>query len=455
MGSGTALVAVVGGGFMGMSVAEGLRGRGLEVCLIEGGPSLGGLADAAPVGPAVWDRFYHVVLLSDRRLLALLEELGLTGEIRWGTTRTGFYTDGRHHRMSTALEFLTFPPLGLVSKARLAATILRASRMADGLPLEEVTVTDWLGKWSGRRTLEKIWRPLLRSKLGENYRIASAAFIWATIARMYSARRSGLKQEMFGYVDGGCGRIVERFERRLRERGVEVRTGRAVATVEREGEGVVVAGEDGTREAFDAAVLTVPCGTVARLCPGLTDEERQRLGRVTYQRLVCVTLLLEAPLGDCYITNITDDGLPFTGVIETTALVDRERFGGRSLVYLPRYLTGTDPLWDRPDAEILEQFLRGIERMYPAFRRDQVAGHAVHRATDVCHVPTLRYSAEALPRTRTSLEGVFVVNSAQIALGTMNLNEIVTHAAGAVPLLASAIADAAGRSARGSRGGAA
>ena len=442
-GGGPGRIAVVGGGFLGMTVALGLRRQGFEVCLIERGDDLGGLASSAPVGPVVWDRFYHVILMSDRRLLALLGELGLLDEMRWGTTRTGFFSDGRHHRMSTALEFLTFPPLGLVGKARLAATILRASRMSDGLPLEEVSVTAWLEKWSGRRTLEKIWLPLLRSKLGDNYRLASAAFIWATIARMYSARRSGLKREMFGYVDGGCGRIVEKLHRFLLDSGVEVRTGRPVRAVVREPGGVRITGAADTDELFDAAVLSVPCGAVAQLCPQLTTAESDRLARVTYQRLVCVTLLLKAPLGDCYITNITDDGFPFTGVIETTALVDRERFGGRSLVYLPRYLTGNDRLWELGDAEILELFLAGIERMYPAFRRDQVDGHSVSRATDVCHVPTLRYSAEALPALRTSLDRVYVVNSAQIGLGTMNLNEIVAHAEGAVPRVAALLRDAA------------
>jgi len=42
--------------------------------------------------------------------------------------------------------------------------------------------------------------PASPRQLGANYTKASAAFIWATIARMYAARRSGLKKEMFGYV---------------------------------------------------------------------------------------------------------------------------------------------------------------------------------------------------------------------------------------------------------------
>jgi protoporphyrinogen oxidase len=115
---------------------------------------------------------------------------------------------------------MRFPPLGWWDKLRLGATIIRASRIRDWRRLEEIPAVDWLARWSGRRTLERLWVPLLRAKLGENYRLASAAFIWAIITRMYAARRTGLKKEMFGYVEGGYARILERFTGVLAAEGV-------------------------------------------------------------------------------------------------------------------------------------------------------------------------------------------------------------------------------------------
>jgi protoporphyrinogen oxidase len=120
-----------------------------------------------------------VILLSDAHLLALLDELGLSDRLRWGCTRTGFHADGRLHSMSNALEFLRFPPVSLVEKLRLGLTIVRASRITDGRALAELPAGDWLTRLSGRRVYERIWLPLLRSKLGESHREASAAFIWA------------------------------------------------------------------------------------------------------------------------------------------------------------------------------------------------------------------------------------------------------------------------------------
>jgi protoporphyrinogen oxidase len=426
-------VAVVGGGVLGMTLALRLRRSGHSVTVIEGAAATGGLAAPQSIGGFTWDRFYHVILMSDRNLRALLEELALADRLRWNTTRTGFYTDGKLFSLSTSLEFLRFPPLNLVDKVRLAATILYASRIRDGQPLEAVPVTEWLGRLSGRRTLERIWIPLLKSKLGENYRQASAAFIWAIIARMYAARRSGLKREMFGYVEGGYAEVLPRLRERLEAEGVQFRCGASVEVVGGGGrtlqdgpaDAATVRLANGETLQFDDVILTVPCGKAAAMCPDLTAVERLKLNSVVYQGITCASLLLRRPLAGYYVTNITESWVPFTAVIEMTALVDRSAFGGNSLVYLPRYLTQDDPFWQRSDAEVKEEFLAALERMYPDFRRSDVLAFEVSRVREVLAVSTLNYTERSLPPVRTSLEHVFIVNSAQIANGTLNLNETI------------------------------
>lgn len=424
-------VGIVGGGILGMTLAWRLRAAGHEVTIIEGAATTGGLAAPETIGGFTWDRFYHVILLSDQHLRALLAELELDDRLRWGTTRTGFYTDGKLYSLSTSLDFLRFPPLSLLDKCRLALTILRASRIRDGRPLERIPVADWLLRWSGRRTFERIWLPLLKSKLGENYRRASAAFIWAIIARMYAARRSGLKRELFGYVEGGYDVVLRRFRERLEAAGVRFACGRAAQRVGPDpaaGEArpeVTVDLGGGTRLRFDDVILTVPAGRAAQLCPGLTPAERARLEAVTYQGIACLALILKRPLAGYYVTNITEEGVPFTAVIEMTALVDRSRFGGHTLVYLPRYLTQEDPLWQEEDGVIQERFVAALERMHPGFRREDIVAATLSRVREVLAVSTLDYTARCLPPVETSVPGVWLANSAQIANGTLNVNETV------------------------------
>src|SRR5258706_10735797 len=100
--------AIVGGGILGMTMALRRAQRGQSVTLFEGASQLGGLASEWQLGDIVWDRHYHVTLLSDTALRNLLTELDLEDQIRWVQTRTGFFSDGRLYSMSNSLEFLRF-----------------------------------------------------------------------------------------------------------------------------------------------------------------------------------------------------------------------------------------------------------------------------------------------------------------------------------------------------------
>lgn len=422
--------AVIGGGFLGMTLALRLAQQGKAVTLFESAPVLGGLASAWQLGDIVWDRHYHVILQSDSFLLSLLREIGVEDELRWATTRTGFYVDSRLHSLSNSLEFLQFPPLSLASKLRLGATIFYASRIQDWKALEKIPVEAWLERCSGRAAVDKIWRPLLRAKLGDNYRETSAAFIWATIARMYAARRSGMKREMFGYVAGGYARIIVRLASLLRAGGVRFRLGEPVRRILRSrqtGSGASsmhVEREAGEGEIFDQVVVTAAAPLAARLCPQLSAGEKVRLSEIRHQGIVCASLLLKRSLSNFYITNITDPGLPYTAVIEMSALVDRDEFAGHSLVYLPRYVPSDSADFLLTDNEIQGRFLRGLERMYPEFRRDDLLSFQVSRVKYLLPIPTIGYS-DRLPAISTSVPGLHIVSSAHIVNGTLNVNQTV------------------------------
>ena len=418
-------VGVVGGGLLGMVLSLRLAQAGLRVTLIEGAAETGGAAGSCALGDHVWDRFYHVILLSDSHLRALLRELGLEDRLAWGVTRTGYYTAGKLHSVSNVVEYLTFPALSPVDKLRLGWTVFYGSRIGSWRRLEKLTSVAWLKRHSGRSAFEKFWRPLLESKLGSDHVKASAAFIWATIARLYAARKTGLKKEMFGYVEGGYRTVLQALDRALRDSGAEVLTGTPARKITSSGAGVDVELAPGVARRFDRVVLTVPSTRILEICPQLSEEERTRLGSIVHQDLLCAAFLLRKPLAGFYVTNLAARELPFTGIIEMTALVDRANFGGLALVYLPRYLAKGDPFFLKSDGEIAGLFMAALRTVHPGLRDDDLAASCVSRLVDFPVVPTLDYSERSLPPTATSLGNVFVVNSAQIPGGTNNVNEIV------------------------------
>lgn len=444
-------VAIIGSGFLGLTLALRFAETGAKVTVYESASEIGGLASAWQIGETAWDKHYHVTLLSDAFTRKIIEEIGLADEFEWVETKTGFYTDGKLVSMSNTLEFLKFPPLDLISKFRLGGTIFYASRVKDWKELEKISVENWLTKLSGKKTFEKMWKPLLKAKLGEAYRETSAAFIWATIQRMYAARNSGLKKEMFGYVRGGYARILEKFGDHLKTKGVEIQLNSRVESIEKSGHkikvslaenadnyraevklsavrnysGVSVRSVNATANVseFDSVILTCPSNVAAKILPQLSEGEKTKLKNIKYQGIVCASVIMKKSLSNFYVTNITDE-TPFTGIIEMSALVDKKEFGGNALVYLPKYVAPDDELFEKSDAEIEENFLSALEKMYPHFDRKDVVAFKVSRVRQVFPLPTLNYS-ENVPPVSTSLENVFIINSAQITNGTLNVNETV------------------------------
>jgi len=421
--------AVAGGGMLGLTLAMRMAKQGHDVTLIEAAPSLGGLASVWNIGGIEFDRHYHVTLLSDSRLRNLVAEIGLEEKMRWIETKTGFYTDDKLYSMSNTKEFLQFPPLTLIEKLRLGGTIFYASKISNWKRLEKLPVAKWLQRWSGKGTFKKIWEPLLKAKLGESYKITSAAFIWAHISRMYKARRTGLKKEMFGYVEGGYRTIINRLIEVMDEQGVSVKTGSPIDSIRKQDDGqfeVKYAGQD-RADHFDKVIMTTPNSILSRVCEDLSEDEKQRFDSVNYLGIVCASVLLKKGLSPYYVTNITDDWVPMTAVIEMTTIVDPEELGGKSLVYLPKYVPSDHELFDKSDEEIEESFLSALDRMYPDFSRDDVVDFKLSRVRSVMAIPTLKYS-EVLPPMKSSVDGLYVVNSSYILKGNLNVNESITIA---------------------------
>lgn len=420
---------------LGLTLALRLAQRGHRVEVFEARDRLGGVADAWHLGDVRWDRHYHVICLSDSVLRELLEELGLEHRIEWVETRTGFYGAGRLVSISSNLDILRNLPMSLWHKARLGAAMTYISQIRDGRRLEKIPVTDWLIRLSGRRVFEQLWLPLLKAKLGDNYQAASAAFIWAVARRLSKARRMGLDKERFGYVPGGYGRVLDQLGAALADAGVDLHLGTPVQRIATGPEGIeLVTSEE--RRSFDQVAVTLPAPLAARVCEGLTDEERSRLEGITYQGIVCASLLLRRPLAGYYLTYITDPEVPFSAVVEMSALVDAERqLGGHSLVYLPKYVRSDDPFLDLPDSEVEAMFLSALDRMYPEFDPADVLCFRVSRVRHLLAISTLGYS-DRLPPMTTSVRGVHIVNSAHIVNGTLNVNETMQLAEQAAVRLA-------------------
>lgn len=427
-------VGILGGGITGLTAAFYLLRAGADVTVIESRPELGGLASCFDFGPFSWDRFYHCILTSDRPLLNLIADLRLSDELRWTPTKVGFFADGALHSMTTSLDFLRFPPLTLWQKFRLGIGILYAARIHDGKPLERKLASDWLTRVFGKENYRKMWEPLLKCKLGGCREEASAAFIWATIARLYSTRENDTsRKECLGYVRGGYRIVIGRLFGEIKRMGGNVLTGVPVQNLRR-GDGLhVLCGNEEIR--FDQVISTLPSPILARIAPQLAPEYLEQLTQVKYLGVVCFALVMKRRLTPYYVTNLIDD-VPFTGIIEMTNLISLDQTSGRHLVYLPKYTSPGDPLFEAREDEIWQTFREGLKRVIPDLGDSDIEARHLFRERFVQPIPVLHYS-DIVPSMETNIEGLLVANTTQIINSTLNNNEMVKIAGRATEVVRS------------------
>jgi len=417
-------IAIIGGGMMGLATAYRLSQQGHHVRVFEQSSQLGGLTTHQDYGDFVWDRFYHVILPTDLQLQRFIEEIGLGDQIRWRHTLTGFYVDQRFYSLSTPMEFLRFPLWSLWSKFRLAATILYCSRINNWRRLEAMTVKDWLIKTSGRQTYETLWKPLLLAKVGESYQRVSAVFIWSYIKRMFSARDASAKNEQLGHVAGGYKTVFSRLAELIRVGGGEISTGVEVRRITAADGGGLDLLDQKRSERFDKVIFTGPVNVLQKLvAPDLINMKRDGRG-VEYLGVVCMVLVTRTPLVPYYVVNIADDKVPFTGVIGMSNVIGTDQTVGLHLTYLPKYVLSTDPFLRKPDSEINELFMQGLERMFPDYAMDQIESVHIHRAFKVQPLQVVGYSG-IVPQCQTRHPDLFVLNTSQFVNSTVNNNEVI------------------------------
>lgn len=438
-------IAVVGGGMTGIAAAIKLAETDrYDVTLFEKEGHLGGLSSCYRWKDVTWDRFYHVILSTDATMRAFIRDLDLEAELFWRETRTGFFGKGRLVSMSTSLDFLRFPFMSWWQKCRMVLGILYTSRIRNPGRLDRIYVREWLTRVFGRRVYENIWEPLLRSKLGAAREKTSAAFIWATIARLYGARGSGgAKKEKMGHVNGGYRTILETAEKKLAGLGVAIHRECRVTQItgrERMGDHTAAAGRrslslvaEGEAFSFDQALLTVDCPAVLDMVRPLDsgNDYWRQLAQVSYLGVICVFMVVAHRLSPYYVINLLDRDLPFTGIIEATNVVDPECFNGSHIVYLPKYVTREDPIRSQTDEAIIDLFLSRLKKVFPALGEEAILHRRVFRADCVQPLQELRY----LSRTagfQTPLPEIYLANTSMIANSTLNNNAAIDLAHQAV-----------------------
>ncbi|HEY2766817.1 MAG TPA: FAD-dependent oxidoreductase [Solirubrobacteraceae bacterium] len=416
-------IGVVGAGILGTTLALRLAQGGARVTLLERAPTPGGLAGAMDFGGHRVDRFYHVIVPSDQRMIALTEELGLSDRLSFTPVGVGFFIDGEMHPFNGIGDFLRFSPLSPLGRARLAWFVLQCQLRRDYTPLEREPLQRWLIRHCGRKVVQRIWRPLLDSRFNSNHDELPATYLWARTNRMRSARESGSSGERMGCLKGGHETLVLAAAERARELGVDVRLGAGVeGLVRAENGGVAGVRVDGHDEHFDLTIPTLQPPALRRLLP---TELQPLLAAYPsrYLGVVCLILKLRRTLTPYYSINICDP-TPITTVVETSHVVGTEHTDGLRLAYLPKYCDADSPEFAEDDDTVYRRYTEMLAKLAPEFRHEDVVEWTVQRAPLVEPVHALGHEPRSAP-IWPGVEGLALASASQIYPRLLNGESVV------------------------------
>ena len=414
-------VAIIGGGFAGLSAGVALAQQGYRVALLEAKPALGGRAYSftqADSDDSI-DNGQHVLMGCYHATLAFLKTLGtrdrliahrnleiemLAGPGQRAVLRTA-PLPGPLHMVSALLRYRHLTMMRRIRLLRAGMHIMYLRRFA-APRLHQMTVAEFmdLSKQSdaARRCL---WYPITLATLNETPDHASAALLAEVLKRAFFSRRSdsaflystvglsdlycGAAEKLIERHDGvvACRAIVERFE--LDDHG-------RVATIRlRDGRGLQAAN-------FISAVT--PDRLLKMLPEGATTDPAFRgLADLKSSPTVCAHVWF-----DREVTRSAFVG--FIGT-QTQWLFNKRRIFAQHSDDQPGYLSfvisGARDLVDHSSDDLLAIVLRDLRAMIPAARPAQVIKALVIKEKQATIAPDPQSDA-LRPAVATSIPNLFL-----------------------------------------------
>jgi protoporphyrinogen oxidase len=245
------------------------------------------------------------------------------------------------------------------------------------------------------------------------------------------ARSRDGTEEKLGYLKGSLQVLVDRLVGALREEGVEVRCNAPVKQfATSDGHVTGVQTPDQALEA-DAVLSTTPTPILAGLVEDINGEYADSLREIEYMGAICTILSMEESLSPVYWLNVADPGYSFGGVIEQTHLIPLEKYGGRHLAYLSRYVRHDHPLWSKGDEKLLSQQLGELQRLFGRDVKPIVNDHWIFRGRFAAPITGLKFS-EKIPSYDTPIPGLYMAAMPHVYPDERSTNNSIRIAVAAV-----------------------
>ena len=355
-------IAILGGGFAGLSAAYYLAKKGHQVTILEREKLLGGLAVGFKEPHWQWplERAYHHLFDTDSYILNLAKDSGFEDIFFRSPETASLYkigTDYRTFPVDTPQDFFKLPFLNLLEKIR-AASILALLKFGPMLAIyEQYSAKEFFSKTMGEKAWNVLFEQPMRKKFGKYADNILASFIWARVK---------VRGKALGYVKGGFQTFVQHLEKRVKGLGVRVKTEYEIETIEKSGEEFVI----NKKEKFDVVISTLPIPIMNRVAGKLfSDTYLSGFKKLKYLNAVVLIIENKQPLlSKTYWLSICVPEMPLMFVGQHTNFIDKKYYGNNHLLYAAKYVDFEDELWKMNEKEMIKYVTPQLKIINPHFK---------------------------------------------------------------------------------------
>ncbi len=340
-------IAILGGGFTGLTAAYDLQKKGHDITIFEKEKILGGLASGFKENNWDWylERAYHHLLDSEDDILQFAKEIGFNKVFFKSTQTDSLYRVSNNYRRFTVdspQDFLRFPLLPFPEKLRVG-TVLAFLKFSPYFSLyERYTAEKFLQNSMGEKAWNILWQELFRKKFGKYAGNVLASFIWARIKK---------RAKKLGYIEGGFQTFVNYLEELNKNNNVSIKKEVNVEAVEKRRQHFVI-----NKEQFDAVISTLPTPNLVKITQELFPLFYLRqFKKINYLHAVNLILETDEPiLEKTYWLNNCVKDIPIMVLVQHTNFIDKSHYDNHNILYLGWYVGFEDKIWKMEEAKLVD-----------------------------------------------------------------------------------------------------
>ena len=414
-------IAIVGGGFTGLTAAYRLSKAGYKVDIFEKGPEVGGLAAGFEIAGTNIEKTYHHIFRSDTDIIELTNELGLQDSLQWHSSSVSIYYQNKLFKFGTPVSLLLFKPLNIIDRIRTGMVMFFLMKTKNWEKFVHVSASSWMRKWAGKNSYRVIWEPLLKGKFDTFSNEVSMAWLWARISIRANSQEKG--GEKLGYFDGGFNVIVKKLVEKIHAAGGAIHLNADVKKIYLQdshnlaSSSLTIKTEEGEQQ-FDKVIATVPSHIFSHFLEAENPTPTMqnyitKLNSVKYLGAVIAVFSSEQSLGEYYWNNINDLTMPFLAFIEHTKLIDKSKYLDKNIYYIGTYVPHDHTYFTMSEEEIYSLWFDSVKKIFPHFDKTKVIEKHLFKLKYAQHIVDLDYESK-IPSYETPVKNLYLSNFSQI-----------------------------------------